>query len=130
MGLIAPVGSQSTTGGAVSGGNVAFGRDDGGIGAYIDEYQGVGITHKVSDTITVAAALRWIRMQQFLVNTQMSRQVHHCQVGLKRQLKLCQYPLMWVQSLVLALEQVKTKLSIQMTTQLQVVTRLHLPQWA
>ena len=58
MGLIAPVGSQSTTGGAVSGGNVAFGRDDGGIGAYIDEYQGVGITHKVSDTITVAAALQ------------------------------------------------------------------------
>jgi hypothetical protein len=58
MGLIAPVGSQSTTGGAVSGGNVAFGRDDGGIGAYIDEYQGVGMTHKVSDTITVAAALQ------------------------------------------------------------------------
>ena len=58
MGLIAPVGSQSTTGGAVSGGNVAFGRDDGGIGAYIDEYQGVGVTHKVSDTITVAAALQ------------------------------------------------------------------------
>ena len=58
MGLIAPVGSQSTYGGAVSGGNVAFGRDDGSIGAYIDEYQGVGVTHKVSDTITVAGALQ------------------------------------------------------------------------
>jgi len=58
MGLIAPVGTQSTTGGAVSGGNVPFGRDDSGIGAYIDEYQGVGITHKVSDTITVAGALQ------------------------------------------------------------------------
>merc|ERR1711991_1055832 len=58
MGLIAPIGSQSTYGGAVSGGNVAFGRDDGSIGAYIDEYQGVGVTHKVSDTITVAGALQ------------------------------------------------------------------------
>ena len=58
MGLIAPVSNQSTTGGSTAGGNVAFGRDDSGIGAYIDEYSGLGISHKVSDTISVDVGLQ------------------------------------------------------------------------
>jgi len=58
MGLIAPVSNQSTTGGSTAGGNVAFGRDDSAIGAYIDEYSGLGISHKVSDTISVDVGLQ------------------------------------------------------------------------
>ena len=58
MGTVAPVSNQATTGGGTAGGNVAFGRDDSGIGAYIDEWSGLGISHKVSDTISVDFGLQ------------------------------------------------------------------------
>jgi len=58
LGLIAPVSNQSVYGGSTAGGNVAFGRDDSGIGAYIDEYDGLGISHKVSDTISVDVGIQ------------------------------------------------------------------------
>jgi len=58
LGLIAPVSTQAVYGGSTAGGNVAFGRDDSSIGAYIDEYDGLGISHKVSDTISVDVGLQ------------------------------------------------------------------------
>ena len=45
-------------GGSTAGGNVAFGRDDSSIGAYIDEYDGLGISQKVSDTISVDVGIQ------------------------------------------------------------------------
>ena len=58
LGLIAPVSNQAVYGGSTAGGNVAFGRDDSSIGAYIDEYDGLGISHKVSDTISVDVGIQ------------------------------------------------------------------------
>jgi hypothetical protein len=58
LGLIAPVSNQAVYGGSTAGGNVAFGRDDSSIGAYIDEYDGIGISHKVSDTISVDVGIQ------------------------------------------------------------------------
>jgi hypothetical protein len=58
LGLIAPVSNQAVYGGSTAGGNVAFGRDDSDIGAYIDEYDGLGISHKVSDTISVDVGIQ------------------------------------------------------------------------
>jgi len=58
MGTVAPVSNQATTGGGTAGGNVAFGRDDSGIGAYIDEWSGLGVSQKVSDTISVDVGLQ------------------------------------------------------------------------
>jgi hypothetical protein len=59
LGLIAPVSTQAVYGGSTAGGNVAFGRDDSDIGAFIDEYDGLGISHKVSDTISVDVGLQF-----------------------------------------------------------------------
>jgi hypothetical protein len=58
LGLIAPVSNQAVYSGSTAGGNVAYGRDDSSIGAYIDEYRGLGISHKLSDTMSVDVGIQ------------------------------------------------------------------------